>query len=68
MTSHSIIPEASRKKGNKPGGERPKTVITFEPLLFKSAGPEVTLLHADEFRSTLNDEPSLKWLFFAMAP
>ena len=32
--------------GNKPGGKRPTTVITFEPLLIKAAGPEVTLLHA----------------------
>ncbi|MBN1471294.1 MAG: argininosuccinate lyase [Syntrophaceae bacterium] len=32
--------------GNKPGGKRPATVITFEPLLIKAAGPEVTLLHA----------------------
>jgi argininosuccinate lyase len=34
------------EEGNKPAGERPKTVITFEPLLIKAAGPEVTLLHA----------------------
>jgi len=33
-------------EGNKPGGERPATVIKFEPLLIKAAGPEVTLLHA----------------------
>lgn len=32
--------------GNQPGGERPSTVIKFEPLLIKAAGPEVTLLHA----------------------
>jgi argininosuccinate lyase len=32
--------------GNKPGAKRPSTVITFEPLLIKAAGPEVTLLHA----------------------
>jgi argininosuccinate lyase len=32
--------------GNKPGGERPATVIKFEPLLIQAAGPEVTLLHA----------------------
>ncbi|WCK79853.1 argininosuccinate lyase [Agrobacterium fabrum] len=30
----------------KPGAKRPSTVITFEPLLIKAAGPEVTLLHA----------------------
>lgn len=34
------------EEGNRPGGERPSTVITFEPLLIKAAGPEVTLLHA----------------------
>ena len=32
--------------GNQPGGKRPATVITFEPLLIEAAGPEVTLLHA----------------------
>jgi argininosuccinate lyase len=32
--------------GNQPGGNRPATVISFEPLLIKAAGPEVTLLHA----------------------
>ena len=32
--------------GNQPGGKRPSTVITFEPLLIEAAGPEVTLLHA----------------------
>ena len=32
--------------GNKPGGQRPNTVISFEPLLIKAAGQEVTLLHA----------------------
>jgi argininosuccinate lyase len=34
------------KDGNQPGGKRPSTVITFEPLLIEAAGPEVTLLHA----------------------
>jgi len=34
------------EEGSRPGGERPSTVITFEPLLIKAAGPEVTLLHA----------------------
>ncbi|HEX8885468.1 MAG TPA: argininosuccinate lyase [Noviherbaspirillum sp.] len=33
-------------QGRQPGGKRPATVITFEPLLIKAAGPEVTLLHA----------------------
>jgi argininosuccinate lyase len=32
--------------GNQPGGKRPATVITFEPLLIAAGGPEVTLLHA----------------------
>ena len=32
--------------GNAPGGKRPNTVITFEPLLIEAAGPEITLLHA----------------------
>jgi argininosuccinate lyase len=32
--------------GDKPGGKRPSTVITFEPLLIEAAGVEVTLLHA----------------------
>ena len=32
--------------GNQPGGKRPGTVITFEPLLIEAAGQEVTLLHA----------------------
>lgn len=34
------------EQGRQPGGKRPATVITFEPLLIKAAGPEVTLLHA----------------------
>ena len=32
--------------GAQPGGKRPSSVITFEPLLIAAAGPEVTLLHA----------------------
>lgn len=32
--------------GNEPGGKRPSTVITFEPLLIKAGGLDVTLLHA----------------------
>ncbi|WP_225784388.1 lyase family protein [Xenophilus sp. Marseille-Q4582] len=32
--------------GAQPGGKRPSTVISFEPLLIEAAGPEVTLLHA----------------------
>lgn len=32
--------------GDAPGGERPRIVIRFEPLLIEAAGPEVTLLHA----------------------
>ena len=34
------------KDGNQAGGKRPSSVITFEPLLIKAAGSEVTLLHA----------------------
>jgi argininosuccinate lyase len=34
------------KDGSQPGGKRPSTVITFEPLLIEAAGQEVTLLHA----------------------
>jgi argininosuccinate lyase len=32
--------------GNQPGARRPSTVISFEPLMIKAAGPDVTLLHA----------------------
>jgi argininosuccinate lyase len=32
--------------GALPGGRRPSTVITFEPLLISAAGQDVTLLHA----------------------
>lgn len=32
--------------GNQPGGKRPSTVITFEPLLIQAGGMDVTLLHA----------------------
>ena len=32
--------------GAQPGAKRPKSVITFEPLLIAAAGQEVTLLHA----------------------
>lgn len=34
------------KAGNQAGGKRPSTVISFEPLLIKAAGSEVTLRHA----------------------
>ena len=35
------------KDGAKPGAERPKLVITFEPLLIKACGSEeITVLHA----------------------
>lgn len=34
------------KDGSLPGGKRPSSVITFEPLLIAAAGPQVTLLHA----------------------
>lgn len=32
--------------GNKPDGQRPSLVITFEPLLIRKVGVEATLLHA----------------------
>ena len=32
--------------GNQPSARRPSTVITFEPLMIKEAGVEVTLIHA----------------------
>jgi len=32
--------------GNQPGGKRPGTVITFEPLMIQAAGEDITLLHA----------------------
>ena len=32
--------------GNQPGAKRPSSVITFEPLMIKAAGADVTLLHA----------------------
>lgn len=44
-----LVTEGIRKvlrDGNAPGGKRPSTVITFEPLLIAAAGPEITLLHA----------------------
>ena len=34
------------KDGQAPGGRRPSSVITFEPLLIDAAGPDATLLHA----------------------
>ena len=34
------------KDGDQAGGKRPSSVITYEPLLIKAAGAEVTLLHA----------------------
>ena len=32
--------------GAQPGARRPASVITFEPLLIRAAGQDVTLLHA----------------------
>lgn len=32
--------------GGQPGARRPSTVISFEPLMIKEAGVEVTLIHA----------------------
>jgi argininosuccinate lyase len=34
------------EEGAQPGGRRPATVISFEPLLIRAAGQDVTLLHA----------------------
>lgn len=34
------------KCGNLPGAKRPKSVITFEPLLIEKGGQEITMLHA----------------------
>ncbi len=34
------------REGARPGHERPRLVITFEPLLIKAAGQEITMLHA----------------------
>ncbi|MBR1589632.1 MAG: hypothetical protein IJ657_00930 [Acidaminococcaceae bacterium] len=33
-------------EGNKTGAERPTVVITFEPLLIKAGGPDITKIHA----------------------
>ncbi|MBQ9284077.1 MAG: hypothetical protein IJ216_03405 [Acidaminococcaceae bacterium] len=33
-------------EGNKTGAERPTVVITFEPLLIKAGGPNITKIHA----------------------
>ena len=52
LLDRAIAPRAAAgiakvlKDGSQPGGKRPSTVITFEPLLIEAAGPEVTLLHA----------------------
>ena len=32
--------------GNTKGAERPTVVITFEPLLIKAGGPDITKIHA----------------------
>ncbi len=32
--------------GGQPGGQRPSSVISFEPFLIRAAGQDVTLLHA----------------------
>jgi argininosuccinate lyase len=32
--------------GERPGAYRPQNVITFEPLLIKAGGPEITMIHA----------------------
>ena len=41
--AHGI--QAVLDKGAQKGGPRPKTVITFEPLMIKEAGMDVTMLH-----------------------
>lgn len=41
--AHGI--QAVLNKGAQKGGPRPKTVITFEPLMIKEAGMDVTMLH-----------------------
>jgi argininosuccinate lyase len=52
LLDRAIAPRAAAgiakvlKDGRQPGGKRPSTVITFEPLLIEAAGQEVTLLHA----------------------
>ena len=33
-------------EGERPGAYRPQNVITFEPLLIKAGGPEITMIHA----------------------
>lgn len=38
--------EAVLEQGERPDGARPYLVITFEPLLIKAAGSEITKLHA----------------------
>ena len=52
LLDSAVVPKIARAiaqvaaNGEQPGGKRPGTVITFEPLLIEAAGQEVTLLHA----------------------
>ncbi len=52
LLDKSLVPSTAAgitkvlEDGNKPGGKRPKLVITFEPLLIEAAGISVTMLHA----------------------
>ena len=56
------------RDGNQPGAKRPASVITFEPLLIKAAGEDVTLLHAGRssqdmqatYRSAILRDPRLE--------
>ena len=44
LIAHSL--EQVLAEGQKDPARRPRTVITFEPLLIRAGGQEVTLLHA----------------------
>ena len=52
LLDRALAPKLARgiakviETGNQPGAKRPSTVITFEPLMIKEAGVEVTLIHA----------------------
>lgn len=52
LLDRALAPKLARgiakviETGNQPGARRPSTVITFEPLMIKEAGVEVTLIHA----------------------
>ncbi len=52
LLDRSLAPKLAKgiakviEAGGQPGAKRPSTVITFEPLMIKEAGVEVTLIHA----------------------